>query len=187
MNRIRNIALTATLLSTATLAVAEENPYPPMQFYASFSKEKLLEDLRGTEQFENIDNEATGSAIVISVRHQTRMTAGGSAAAMGSAVLAGSTLGLLPVVSNDDLVITYTISVHGDRIATFEYVENFTDVDSMYSNNLHALEGPALEWAEGTIEMFLAEVGDNSKVRELVEEYRYYFSTSPVVADNVEE
>ena len=187
MKRIRSIALVTTLVSMATFAVAEQNPYPPMQFYSSFSKEKLLEELRGEQQFENLDNEALGSAIVISVRHQTRMTAGGSAAAMGSAVLAGSTLGLLPVVSNDDLVITYAISVHGDRIASFEYVENFTDVDSMYDTNINALDGPALEWAESTVAMFLSDVQEDGKVRELVEEYRYYFSASPVVADNVED
>ena len=57
----------------------------------------------------------------------------------------------------------------------------------MYSTNLHALEGLALEWAESTIDMFQSEVGDDPKVQELVDEYRYYFSTSPVVADNVEE
>ena len=187
MKRIRSIALAAALISMASVAVAEEHPYPPMRFYSSFSKDTMLEKLRTAQQFENLDNEATGSAIVIQVRHQTRMTAGGSAAALSSAVLAGSTLGLLPVVSNDDLVISYDVLVHGDKIATFEYVENFTEVDSMYDTNFNTLDGPVLEWAESTVEMFLADLQEDGKVNELVEEYRYYFGSAPAVADNVED
>ena len=187
MKSICSTALIASLILVATPAVAEQGAYPPMQFYSSFSKDKLLEQLRETQQFANLDNEALGSAIVIRVRHQTRMTAGGSAAALSSAVLAGSTLGLLPVVSNDDLIISYDVLVHGDKIATFEYIENFTDADSMYDTNINELEGPALEWAEGTVSMFLSEVGENELIQDLIEEYRYYFSTSPVVADNADE
>ena len=166
---------------------AEQHPYPPMQFFSSFSKDKLLEELRNTQQFTNLDNEALGSAIVIRVRHHTRMTVGGSAAAMSSALLAGSTLGLLPVVSNDDLIISYDVLVHGDRIATFEYIENFTEADSMYSSNINELDGPALEWAESTVPLFLSDLEENEVIQDLIEEYRYYFATSPSVADNIDE
>ena len=175
--KISNKILPAVVLTLAsTAALADEHHYPPMQFFSSISKDKLLEALRAEEAFSELDNDALGSPITIRVRHYTKITAGGSAAAFSSAVLSGSTLGLIPVVSNDDLVVNYEVMVHGDPIVSFEYIENFTDVDSLYDSDFNKLEGPALEWAESTVQMFLADVRDHEAVNELFSEYRFYFA-----------
>ena len=165
--------------SLPQLVHAQDGTYPPIQFFSSISRDKLLEVLKDDPKFANIDNEALGSPIVLQVRHATRMTAGGSASLMTSALLSGSTLGLIPVVSNDDLIVTYEVLVHGIPIASFEYIENFTDADSLYNSNMHELEGDALAWAEGTVETFLQELSDDPKVQDLIDEYRYYFADSP--------
>ena len=167
-----------SLASIPQLAQAQDGTYPPIQFFSSISRDKLLERLKEDPKFANIDNDALGSPIVLQVRHATRMTAGGSASLMTSAILSGSTLGLIPVVSNDDLVVTYEVLVHGIPIASFEYIENFTDADSLYSSNINELEGDALEWAEATIETFLQDVENDPKLRNLIDEYRYYFADS---------
>ena len=161
------------------LSHAQDGAYPPIQFFSSISRDKMLERLKEDEKFANIDNDALGSPVVLQVRHATRMTAGGSASLMTSALLSGSTLGLIPVVSNDDLIVTYEVLVHGIPIASFEYIENFTDADSLYDSNINELEGAALEWAEATIETFLQDVENDPKLRDLIDEYRYYFADSP--------
>ena len=109
------LAMAAVSLACSS-AVADNHEYPPMQFFSSISKDKLLEALQEEPAFEKLNEDALGSPITIRVRHYTKITAGGSAAALSSAVLSGSTLGLIPVVSNDDLVINYEVMVHGDPI-----------------------------------------------------------------------
>lgn len=163
-------ALIISLTSTATLA----GDYPPMIFISSVSEEKLLEEIRKLPEFAEIDEEALGSPIVLRVRHFTRMTAGGSAAGWSSALLSGSTLGIIPIVTNNDLVVKYEFTVHGTPIASFEYVENFTEVESLYDIN-DELEGDMLVWAEGTVNQFIQDVNGNAEIQAVLDEYRYYF------------
>ena len=176
MNISKKLLPVLALVVGCPAAFAEDNAYPPMQFFSSISKDKMLEALREEAAFAELDNDALGSPITIRIRHYTKITAGGSAAALSSAVLSGSTLGLIPVVSNDDLVINYEVMVHGDPIVSFEYIENFTDVDSLYDTDYNKLEGPALEWAEATVQQFLADVRDHEALNSLFSEYRFYFA-----------
>lgn len=159
-------------VGVATDVRADE--YPRMQFFSSISEEKLIEQIRSLPEFEELDEDALGSPIVLRVRHFMRMTAGGSAAGWSSAVLSGSTLGLIPMVTNNDLVVKYEFMVHGSLVASFEYIENFTEVESLY-NMSTGLEGAALEWAEGTVTQFLQDVAGNAKIQSVMEEYQYYF------------
>ena len=162
----------ATAVFASSTALAEN--YPPMVFTSSVSEEKLLEQIRTIEGFKDLDKDALGSPIRLSVRHFTRMTAGGSAAGWSSAVLSGSTLGLIPVVTNNDLVVKYEFLVHGTPIAAWEYVENFTEVESLYNMDTD-LEGDMLAWAEGTVNEFIQEIVKSEDVRAVLDEYHYYF------------
>lgn len=172
------IRKTATLFSAMVIALtgpaALAGDYPPMIFISSVSEEKLLEKIRDVPEFAEIDEDAVGSPIVLRVRHFTRMTAGGSAAGWSSAVLSGSTLGIIPLVTNNDLVVKYEFTVHGTPIASFEYVENFTEVESLYDLD-DALEGDMLVWAEGTVDQFIQDVDGNAEIQAVFDEYRYYF------------
>lgn len=166
-------------LCTAALsmpALAETEAYPPMQFFSSVSQEKMLEQLRGTPAFAELDKEALGSPIVLRVRYYKSATAGGSAASLSTIMLSGSTLGLIPVVSNDDLVLNYEVLVHGVPVASYEFTENFTDVDSFWNMDVNALEGPALEWAESTVSLFLEKIAVDAEFKLLIDEYRFYFT-----------
>lgn len=172
------IRKTLTLFSTLMIALAGDaafaGDYPPMVFVSSVSEEKLLEKIREVPEFTDMDKDALGSPIVLRIRHFTRMTAGGSAAGWSSAVLSGGTLGIIPLVTNNDLVVKYEFTVHGTPIASFEYVENFTEVESLYDLNTE-LEGDMLVWAEGTVNQFLEDVSGNADIEAVFDEYRYYF------------
>ena len=172
------ISKTLTLFSTLIIALSSSaalaDDYPPMIFISSVSEEKLLEKIRELPEFAEIDEDALGSPIVLRVRHFTRMTAGGSAAGWSSALLSGSTLGIIPIVTNNDLVVKYEFTVHGTPVAAFEYVENFTEVESLYDID-DALEGDMLVWAEGTVDQFLQDIKGNADVQAVFDEYRFYF------------
>ena len=155
---------------------APKPAYPPMVFVSMISEEKLVEKIRAVPHFADLDKDALGSPIVLRVRYFQRMTAGGTAAGLTSAVLSGSTLGLIPLVTNNDLVVVYEFNVHGTPIASFEYVENFTEAQSLYSAGEGGLKGSALEWAEGTVDQFLADVDGNPAIQEIIDEYQYYVS-----------
>ena len=170
----KTLTLFSALIATLTGSAALAGDYPPMNFISSVSHDKLLEEIRKVSEFEDLDQDALGSPIVLRVRHFTRMTAGGSAAGIGSAVLSGSTLGIIPIVTNNDLVVKYEFTVHGTPIASFEYEENFTEVESLYDMNTE-LEGDMLAWAEGTVTQFIQDVEGNAEIQAVFDEYRYYF------------
>jgi hypothetical protein len=170
----KTLMLFSTSIIALTGSAAVAGDYPPMVFISSVSEEKLLEAIREVPEFAKIDDEALGSPIVLQVRHFTRMTAGGSAAGFGSAVLSGGTLGIIPIVTNNDLVVKYEFTVHGTPIASFEYEENFTEVESLYDMNTE-LEGEMLAWAEATVDQFIKDINGNADIQAVFDEYRYYF------------
>ncbi len=165
-----------------TVETEVESNYPPIVFLSEVSKDKLAERIRTNPMFSELDQDALGSPIILRMRYYQRGTAGGAAAGMTSAILSGSTLGLIPLVSNNDLIVVYEFNVHGIPVAAFEYSENFTDVQSLYNTD-YGLKGEALEWAEGTVEQFMQDVADNPEVKAVIDEYQYYFGAAGEVSE----
>lgn len=136
----------------------------------------MLLELKKTPEFAGLDKELIGSPVALRITMSRQATNGGTAAGLTSAILAGGTLGLLPIVENKDLTITYEILVHGEPITSHSYTENFTDAINLYSmKGFNELPNNAMTWVKGTIPQFVSECSKDPKVTALSDEYRYYF------------
>jgi len=116
----------ALAVAPAFARAAPADALPPIQFNGTVAGDELYnllkadppvrESQQGTHR---LSDRAAGHAFLA-------LTSGGKASAFGSAIWAGGTLGLLPVVTNNDLVITYDLVVNGTVLATHAYQRNFT-------------------------------------------------------------
>jgi hypothetical protein len=149
---------------------------PPMRWFGTVAGEELYKLVKADARFAQLNSELIGSPVLLRVSHSFEATSGGKAAGLASAILAGSTLGLLPVVMNNDLIINYELVVNGTTLSTYTYRKNFTRSVNIYAKDeTYGLGKEGLAWAKSTVAEFLAAVRDDAKLAELVAEYEFYF------------
>jgi hypothetical protein len=162
----------------ATPATSAESPLPPMSFYSSVATDELLTRLKSVPAFGKVEKELYGSPIQVRITHSLQPTAGGQAAGLLSAIWAGSTLGLLPVVTNNNLVLTYEIQVNGKDVAHYEFNRSFTRAINIWSEKndpTYGLGAEGIEWVRTTVDEFAAKAAKEPAVLELAKEHQFYF------------
>ncbi|WP_394496830.1 hypothetical protein [Shewanella sp. ENK2] len=165
------------LLSFMSQLQAEEMELPALHYVSLVDSEEFYEKLKASPLLAKLDKENIGTPIRLFITYRMENTAGGSAAGFTSAILAGGSLGILPVVTNNDFVLSYEIKVQNEVIASAEYRENFTEATNIHSDKgLYGLDGEALTWAISTTDTFLSDMENNAELKALVEEYDYYFA-----------
>ncbi len=165
----------AFAVSLATSASAQEIVTPAISF-SSTTGDIVFEELKKHRIFSTMEQKQVGSPMFLSVTHTFTPTQGGTAVALTSAILAGSTLGILPVVSNSDLVVTYRLYMHGRIVASQRYSKNFTQASNMYaSNGLYDLDKDMKAWVVTTAPQFIEFFQNHKEVRKISDEYRYFF------------
>ncbi len=174
-----------TLLATACLAMLSGQAYadsdsvlPPMHFLSSVASDELYTALKANPILGQLDKEAVGSPIVLLVTHSLRPTVAGKATGLLSAISSGVTLGLLPVVTNNTLAVTYDVRVNGKDVASYSYEHNFTRAINIWANKndmTHGLGHDGLEWVKSTAADFARDVSQDAKLAELKKEYDLYF------------
>ena len=151
---------------------------PPMSFYASVATDELLARLKAVPAFSKLEKDLYGSPIQVRVTHTLQPTAGGQAAGLLSAIAAGSTLGLLPVVTNNNLVLTYEIEVNGKDVAHYEFSRSFTRAINIWSEKndpTYGLGAEGIEWVRTTADEFATKAARDPAVLELAKEHQFYF------------
>ncbi len=154
-------------------------PAPALAFASTVASEELYDALKRFPVFASLDKEKLGSPIVIRVSLEFgRMSTPSNVA---SAVLTIGTLGLLPAVSNRDLLITYEVLVNSTVLSSYSYSKRVMRVFNMYSTDrTHGLGDDGLAWVMGTAAQFADDLRRDPRYAELQSEYHYYYdSPSP--------
>jgi hypothetical protein len=176
MNHARLLVLLALALVFA-VAQAEETSLPAMGYTGSLEASDNYDLIKAEPLFAKLNKELIGSPIVLRVTHSLEPTGGGKAVGLASAIWAGSTLGLLPVVMNQDLVVYYDIMVNGTILTTYTFRKNITVSMNIWTKDkTHGLGDTGLAWVKTTARDFVAAVRQDPKVAELVGEYQFYFA-----------
>lgn len=153
---------------------------PPVRYAGTVAGDELFKRIQANPRFAKLSKDLPGSPLMLRVTHSFEMTAGGKAAGFTSAILAGSTLGLLPLVTNSDVAITYEFVVNGVPLSTWVYRRNFTRSQNIYSTDTtYGLGKEGLAWALSTADEFLAAAAGDTALATLVEEYGFYFPAKP--------
>jgi hypothetical protein len=165
-------------IATVDAPAPGPNALPPMSFYASVAENELLGIVRAQPAFARVDKELLGSPIQVRVTHTLQPTAGGQAAGLLSAIWAGSTLGLLPVVTNNNLVLVYEVRVNGKEIARYDFQRSFTRAIGIWgaqNDPTYGLGEEGLEWAKGTASEFATKAAQDPALLALAKEWTFYF------------
>jgi hypothetical protein len=148
---------------------------PPIGFVSTIAAEEIYDALKQSAAFSSMDKEKPGNPIIVRVSHTYGHLS--AASAIASALFAGGTLGLLPAVSNRDLVVTYEILVNGSLLLSYSYAKNVTRVFNIHSTDrTHGLGDDGLAWVKGTAAQFAGDTARDAKYAELQAEYHYYYA-----------
>lgn len=112
---------------------AAQAALPPMRFVSSVASDKLFDALKAQPGMAGLDKDLHGSPLTLLVTHTSAPTAGGQAAGFLSAIISGSTLGIIPMVTNEQLVVRYEVLLNGKPIATHHVQRTATRAISMWA------------------------------------------------------
>lgn len=181
---IAALLLALSLVPAASLVPARaEGPHgalPAMNFVSSVASRELFDLIRAHATFARLDRELAGSPITLRVSHTLQPTSGGKATGLLSAIWAGGTLGLLPVVTNNSFVVTYEVRVHGKDVARYSYEKSFTRAINIWAKDdaTYGLGREGLDWLKSTAGEFAAAASQDPKLAALQREYEQYFGAA---------
>ena len=162
----------------AAAPAAPASALPAMSFYGSIANDELFDLIKKSEQFARLDKELFGSPLHLRVMHTLQPTAGGKATGLLSAIFTGGTLGLIPAVTNNSLMVTYEVRVHGRELVSYSYQRTFTRAVNIWAKDeTHGLGKEGLEWLKSTATEFTAAAASDAKLASLKKEYERYFGT----------
>ena len=160
---------------------AENTALPMMQFYSALEDSVAYDYFKKEPLFSNIEKKAPGSPIKLFAYVEDEMTSGGMAVGLTTLMMSAASLGVVPVVSNNDVTVNYLLTVHGKRVAHYSYTGNFTKTEffwTMEQPGQRKLNDESRKWLRSTADRFIEEVEADEQVKALLEDYNFYFSES---------
>ena len=149
---------------------------PAMSFYGSIADDELFDLVKKSDQFARLDKELIGSPLQLRVMHALQPTASGKATGLLSAIFTGGTLGLIPAVTNNSLMVTYEVRVHGRELVSYSFQRTFTRAVNVWAKDeTHGLGKEGLEWLKSTATEFTTAAAIDPKLASLKKEYERYF------------
>ena len=170
----------AVAIAPVAQAPANVTVLPPMKFLASVAEDDILGALKADPAFANLDKELVGSPLSLVVTHTVRPTAAGTAAGLLSAVLSGGTLGILPMVTNDRLVVRYEVMLNGKTVTVYHFERTATRAQSIWtagSDGTGGLGKGGLEWVKSTAAEVAAKIRQDPALLAVRDEIQFYFPT----------
>ena len=159
-----------------TRAEAPASALPAMSFYGSIADDELFDLVKKSDQFARLDKELIGSPLQLRVMHTLQPTASGKATGLLSAIFTGGTLGLIPAVTNNSLMVTYEVRVHGRELVSYSFQRTFTRAVNIWAKDeTHGLGKEGLEWLKSTATEFTTAAAIDPKLASLKKEYERYF------------
>ena len=176
--------------ATTPAATPAVRALPPMRFYSSIADGDVYDTLKANPAFANLDRETYGTPLAVLVTHTLRPTAGGNAAGMFTAILSGSTLGLIPIVTNEELVVRYEVMLQGKPIATYSFSRTKTRAQNLWSmggagDKYAGLGKDGFEWLKSTAVEFAGKAAHDARLAQVQAEIDYYFPPAAPVATPV--
>lgn len=165
-------------------ASADPAALPPMMFVTSLSEDDVYNAFKSTPAFAGIDKELYGSPLRLVVTHTNLPTPGGQAAGVFTALLSGSTLGLIPIVSNERLVVRYEVMLNGKVVANCSFERKSTRAFSLWSSPTaySGLGKDGIAWVKTTASEAAAKLATDPALIALRDEIRFYFPEVKSVA-----
>jgi len=171
------LAVLSFNIFAANLDSKKDSSAIPMYYVSNIPNDEFLEKLQDIKFLSNLQTKLYGSPIYFRTTIQDHSTAGGSTGEFFTAMLAGGSLGIIPMVTNKDFVLRYEIFVNGEKLFDHQYTHNVTNAKFLFSGpDGNKLNPELLKWINGTIDEVTQMIQKDQKVKKLVTEYQYYFA-----------
>lgn len=149
---------------------------PPMHFVSSLAENELYALFKASRGFSTLDDELYGSPLKLVVTHTSRPTAGGQAAGLLSAVISGGTLGIIPMVTNDHLVVRYEVMLNGKTVTSYSFERTATRAINIWGGGGdYGLGKAGLEWVKSTATEAAGKLANDPALAALQREIAFYF------------
>jgi hypothetical protein len=149
--------------------------YPPVLLVTNINNPSMAQLFNKYQAFSRVDNEAVGLPIGVRVLklHRTK----NDTTQFSTLMLAASTLGIVPVVSNTEFKVRYDVFTQGQIVSTFTYQVESTDVSNLWSapNKEHETKPAEELFIEESVSRFLTDLKNSADTQTLFQEYREYF------------
>ncbi|MES9848693.1 MAG: hypothetical protein AB2652_21210 [Candidatus Thiodiazotropha endolucinida] len=149
--------------------------YPPILLVTNINIPSIYQLLNKYQAFSRVDKEAVGLPIGVRILklHRTKS----DSTQFTTLMLAASTLGIVPVVSNKEFKVRYDVFAQGEIVSTFTYQTKSTDVNNLWmgANNEHETKPEEELFIEDSVSRFLSELKDSADTQALFQEYREYY------------
>lgn len=153
-------------------------PLPAMHFLSTVAEDDLLAALQRNPALSGLDKDLVGSPLSLLVTHTSRPATGSEATGFISAVLSGSTLGLIPVVTRETLVVNYDVLLSGRKITgcSFEYTSSRAiNIWAAGEDGYQGLGKAGMDWVKSTAAEAAAKLAADPAIRQVQDEISYYF------------
>ncbi|KAF1690873.1 hypothetical protein CSC64_10805 [Pseudoxanthomonas koreensis] len=149
-----------------------------MWFYSSLAPDEVLPTLKAHPALAGLDKDLAGSPLSLVVTHTYETTAGGKAAGLVTGLLSAGTLGIVPIVSNNRLVVRYEVLLNGKSITTHSFQRTATRAQNLWVTG-QGQEGQlgkaGLEWAMSTVADAAARLAEDPALVAVRDEIEFYF------------
>ncbi|QDP02719.1 hypothetical protein [Thalassotalea sp. PS06] len=174
------LALSANVYADSTQdfeskSIVVTEAFPAMKYISGVDDDINFDLLIKDPLLENLEKDLHGSPFLFASFIQNSSTEGGQVSQFTTGLLSATTLGLVPVVTNNDLTIHYRIRLQQTTISEFTYSKNFTDAGFLWAGPDQELSTEVKAWVKSTVPMFLRDVRRDEKLKEMIDEYQYYF------------
>ena len=168
-----------SLAALVALPIYTQAADVPIMVTTLFNDELEGEIITKMQQLSNLSlvaNDNYGTPIRLLITNQAEQTAGGTVTGLMSAMLAGGSLGLLPMVTNADQVLTYELRVNGALVARYSYQANFTEAKNIYSDQ-SKMDPKVRSFVLSTIDTFASDLAKDAALTPVQADYQYYFGS----------
>lgn len=169
-------AATAGVPQSAPVAsTVEAVRLPPMRFVSSLTGDEVFNTLKANPAFQMLDRDLPGSPLSVLVTHTVRPTPGGQAAGLLTAILSGSTLGLIPIVSSERMVLRYEVLLHGKPVVAYQFERKATKASNLWTMDVAGMDKASLAWVKETAGEVATKAAQDPALRAVQQEIAFYF------------
>ncbi|MEW8525706.1 MAG: hypothetical protein AB2552_21945 [Candidatus Thiodiazotropha endolucinida] len=149
--------------------------YPPILLVTNINSPSMPDLLNKYHAFSKVDEEAVGLPIGVRILKLHRSK--NDSTQFTTLMLAATTLGIVPVISNKEFKVRYDVFAQGEIVSTFIYQTTSTDVNNLWMgvDQEHETKPEEELFIEDSVSRFLTELKDSTDTQALFQEYREYY------------
>lgn len=152
---------------------------PAINFIASDAQQQALLALQAHPALATtVRDDLPGSPLQLMMTMAVEQTAGGTAGGLLSLLVSSASLGIIPMISHDRLVLRYDLHVQGQRMRSHRFERSAARAENFWTHNpgggQRLLKGEELAWLQHTAAEVATLLAADPALQALASEQQHY-------------